>query len=196
MKILAISDVPSKALWDFFDKSRLEGVDLILSCGDLPAAYLSFLVTLGPCPVFYVPGNHDKGYLNKPPEGCVCVDDQIVEYNGVRILGLGGSMRYNSSTYQYTEKEMEKRIRKLRFQLFRKKGFDILLTHSPARGVDDAEDLPHQGFECFNTLISRYHPKYMVHGHVHMNYGMNIPRTVSVGETTVVNAYERYFIDY
>ena len=36
MKILAISDVPSKALWDYNTREHLQGIDLILSCGDLP----------------------------------------------------------------------------------------------------------------------------------------------------------------
>ena len=40
VKILAISDVPSKALWDYDTRARLEGIDLILSCGDLPKKYL------------------------------------------------------------------------------------------------------------------------------------------------------------
>ena len=31
MKILAISDVPSKALWDYNTREKLEGIDLILS---------------------------------------------------------------------------------------------------------------------------------------------------------------------
>ena len=43
MKILAISDVPSKALWDYGTREHLEGIDLILSCGDLPQKYLEYL---------------------------------------------------------------------------------------------------------------------------------------------------------
>ena len=39
MKILAISDVPSKALWDYGTREHLQGIDLILSCGDLPKKY-------------------------------------------------------------------------------------------------------------------------------------------------------------
>ena len=35
MRILVIADIESKALWDYFDKSMLENVDLIVSCGDL-----------------------------------------------------------------------------------------------------------------------------------------------------------------
>ena len=45
MKILAIADEESPYLWDFFEKSKLEGIDLIISCGDLEPSYLSFLAT-------------------------------------------------------------------------------------------------------------------------------------------------------
>lgn len=27
--------------------------------------------------------------------------------------------------------------------------FDILLTHAPAAGINDMDDLPHRGFQCF-----------------------------------------------
>ncbi len=54
MKILVIADEESKFLWDFFEKSKLEGIDLIISCGDLDPRYLSFLVTLSTVPVLYV----------------------------------------------------------------------------------------------------------------------------------------------
>ncbi|MBO5346857.1 MAG: metallophosphoesterase, partial [Lachnospiraceae bacterium] len=131
MKILVLSDEPSKWLWDFFEREKIEEYDLILSCGDLPAAYLSFLVTFAKGPLLYVHGNHDH-YDKKPPEGCICIEDQIYEYNGIRILGLGGSMRYKPGDNMYTEKEMLKRVRKLTWALRKKGGFDILLTHAPA----------------------------------------------------------------
>ena len=46
MKILAIADEESRYLWDFYEKEKLEGIDLILSAGDLSPDYLSFLVTM------------------------------------------------------------------------------------------------------------------------------------------------------
>ena len=49
-------------------------------------------------------------------------------------------------------------------------GFDILVTHSPARGYGDLDDLPHMGFACFNSLLEKWKPKYMFYGHVHANY--------------------------
>ena len=196
MRILVVADVPSKSLWDYFEPAKLKGIDLILSAGDLPASYLSFLVTFASCPVLYVRGNHDSKYDAAPPEGCICIDDRIYCYQGIRILGLGGSMHYNSPVCQYTEKEMKKRVRKLRFQLLRRKGFDILLTHAPAYGVNDGTDLPHKGFQVFCDLLDRYSPGYMVHGHTHMNYGYRIPRISRYRDTVVVNAYEKYVFEY
>ena len=195
MKILFLADEEAKVYWDFFKKEDFEGVDLIVSCGDLKAEYLSFLATMGPVPVLYVHGNHDAKYDKKPPEGCICIDDCIYEFKGVRILGLGGSHRYKPGPYQFTEREMAKRVRKLFWKLKFKKGFDILVTHSPARGLHDAEDMCHMGFEVFNKLIEQYRPKYFVHGHVHLNYGRQFVREDMVGETHVVNAYEKYMLE-
>lgn len=195
MKILFLADEEAKVYWDFFKKEDFEGVDLIVSCGDLKAEYLSFLATMVPVPVLYVHGNHDAKYDKKPPEGCICIDDCIYEFKGVRILGLGGSRRYKPGPYQFTEREMAKRVRKLFWKLKFKKGFDILVTHSPARGLHDAEDMCHMGFEVFNKLIEQYRPKYFVHGHVHLNYGRQFVREDMVGETHVVNAYEKYMLE-
>ena len=159
MRILAIADEESKSFWEFFDKSKLQGVDLIISCGDLDPRYLSFLATFAAVPVLYVHGNHDKMYEKTPPEGCICIDDKIYVHDGVRIVGLGGSMRYSEGPYQYTEWQMKQRVARLRFQLFRKRGFDILVTHAPAYQLNDGRDLPHQGFQVFLNLIEKYKPK-------------------------------------
>ena len=132
MKILAVSDIESKYLWDYFEPKKLEGVELILSCGALAAEYLSFLATFTHAPVLYVHGNHDAGYENQPPEGCICIEDEIFTYRGVRILGLGGSMRYKPGPHQFSQWDMNLRVLKLRYKLWRAGGFDILLTHSPA----------------------------------------------------------------
>ena len=40
MKILTLADQESRSLWDYFEKAKLEGVDLIISCGDLAPQYL------------------------------------------------------------------------------------------------------------------------------------------------------------
>ena len=195
MRILAISDEECPALWDYYTPGRLDGIDLIISCGDLKASYLSFLVTMARCPVLYVPGNHDTRYDRNPPEGCDIIDDHLVVYNGVRILGLGGCRKYHPGPHQYTEAQMRRRIRRLRWQLWRNKGVDIVVTHAAPAGLGDAEDPAHRGFEALRELLDKYRPAYLFHGHVHMTYGCNTTRELDYNGTKIINAYERYIIE-
>ncbi|MGM9589588.1 MAG: metallophosphoesterase [Faecousia sp.] len=195
MKILTISDEECPFLWDYYTPGKLDGYDLILSCGDLNAKYLSFLVTMAHCPVLYVHGNHDGGYKYYPPEGCDCIDDAIVVYNGLRILGLGGCRKYHPGDHQYTERQMRMRIARLHWQIRRLGGIDVVVTHAPPEGLGDDEDPAHWGFAALRSFLDRYHPRYLVHGHVHMTYGHNIPRVRDYNGTTLVNAYERYTLE-
>ena len=150
---------------------------------------------MGKAPLFYVHGNHDGGYRVNPPEGCECIEDRLITYRGVRILGLGGSMRYNPGEHQYTDEQMRRRIRKLRWKLWRAGGVDIVVTHAPPLGLGDAEDYAHRGSEALRELLDKYHPRYLVHGHVHLSYDHKITREIDYNGTTIVNAYERYAID-
>ena len=195
MKILVVSDEECPALWDYYTPGKLADYDLILSCGDLKADYLSFLVTMARCPVLYVHGNHDAGYQQHPPEGCDCIDGHIVSYNGLRILGLGGCRKYHPGDQQYTESQMRRRIRRLRYRLWRSKGVDIVVTHSPPAGVGDAEDPAHRGFEALLELLDKYSPRYLLHGHVHLRYGQNQQRERTYGQTRVINTSERYVLE-
>lgn len=197
MKILVLSDVESKYLWDYFEKNKLDNIDLIISCGDLKSEYLDFLATFAKVPILYVHGNHDGAYDEKPPEGCVCIDDDVYVYKGIRIAGLGGSIRYNNSKYQYTQFEMKKRASKLWFKIMLHRGIDILVTHAPAAGFNDGEDFPHKGFDVFNTILTKYKPKYFLHGHIHLSYKWNQQRECMYNEyTTVINGFERYVFEY
>lgn len=195
MKILLLADQAEPTLWEHLDKRKLDGVELVLSCGDLPAEYLSFLTCFTTAPILYVHGNHDARYAKKEPEGCICIEDTVYNHNGLRILGLGGSMRYRPGPHMYTEQEMQKRVKKLRFRLWRSKGFDILLAHSPAYGLGDDTDLAHTGFQIFNDLIDRYQPRLLVHGHVHQSYQHNFKRIRERGQTQAINAFGYYILD-
>ena len=195
MRILAISDEERAYYWDHYRPGRLDGIDLILSCGDLRAEYLSFLVTMANRPLLYVHGNHDGGYAQRPPEGCQCIDGKLVTVGGLRILGLGGSALYNGGPHQYTEKQMRRRIDRLRLKLALAGGVDIVLTHAPVRGFGDEDNMTHRGFEAFLPLLDKYKPRYLVHGHIHQRYGVNRPRCYQYNETTIVNATGRYILE-
>lgn len=195
MKILAISDEQYPAYYEQYVKGRLKGYDLIISCGDLRGDYLSFIVTVSGTPLLYVPGNHDGSYEQRPPDGCDCIDDKLVVYRGLRILGLGGSRRYHPGPHQYTDKEMRKRIRKLRRKLWWHGGVDIVVTHAPPEGVGDSDDHAHRGFGAFLKLLDKYKPRYLLHGHTHINYSHNAVRERQYGDTQVINVCQRYELE-
>jgi len=196
MRILAISDEPSQKLWGERCREALAGVDLILSAGDLPSSYLSFLTCFTNAPVIYVHGNHDDHYAQKPPEGCLSADGKILLVKGVRILGLGGSYRYRPDcTHMYTEKEMAGRIAAMRGKIRAAGGFDILLTHCPIRGLGDEDTLSHRGFECFGPLLEKWHPAVMVHGHMHQAYTAFFKRQQEYSGVPVINASTSFEFD-
>ena len=209
MKLLLIADHEERYLWDDWNqetRKRLSDIDLILSAGDLDADYLEFLVTMLNVPLVYVRGNHDGHYDKKPPEGCIDADGKIIEVacgkgtakEKVRILGLGGSMRYKDyAEDMYTEEEMSRRIARLRKVFLRerlkgKKGFDILLTHAPCKGYGDMEDIAHTGFECFNSFLLKHQPKLHVYGHVHEEYGVFTRCMTHPSGTLLINASGSY----
>ena len=193
MRILAISDEPSNKLWGDRCREALADVDLILSAGDLPPSYLSFLICFTDAPVVYVHGNHDDRYSNTPPEGCLCADGKILLVKGVRIFGLGGSFRYRpDSVNMYTEADMAWRIASLRWKLKATGGFDVLLTHAPIRGLGDEDHPSHRGFECFGPLLDRYRPAVMVHGHMHQAYTAFFQRERDYHGIPVINASTAY----
>lgn len=195
MKILALSDVECKAFYDYYIPGRLDEYDLIISCGDLKPQYLSFIVTMTRVPLLYVHGNHDERYEKLPPEGCDCIEDKLIVYKGLRILGLGGCRQYRPGAHQYTEAEMRWRIFKLKWKIRKHKGVDIVVSHAPLEGIGDGEDYAHRGFGAFLEFVDKYKPKYWLHGHVHMNYSTENVREREYNGTRVINAYERYVLD-
>lgn len=192
MKILAVSDEENNALWSERVREFARSVDLIISCGDLRPEYLEFLLTMINAPLLYVFGNHDECGA----EGGICIDGRLVEVDGVKFLGLGGSMRYRLGANMYTEPEMRRRWLKLWPRVGMKGGADVLVTHAPAKGWGDLGDLAHTGFETFNTIMNRYRPKYMLHGHVHTSYGRIRREYVHESGTRIINVCGYRIIDY
>lgn len=195
-RILAIADVEERALWDDFRPEHLQGADLIVSCGDLSADYLEFLVTMANVPLLYVRGNHDDAYLQHAPEGCACIDGVVTEVCGLRVAGLGGCLRYGQGPLMYTEGEMRRRAHRLDPFVSLRGGLDLLVTHAPAAGVGDLPDRAHRGFACLGDACERWKPQLMLHGHVHRGYTAHFERERRMPcGTKVVNACGRVVLD-
>jgi Icc-related predicted phosphoesterase len=195
MKILSVSDVVKPILFQHSDDSRYADLDLIISCGDLPTEYLSRLTHSFNAPLYYVRGNHDIRYDEKPPAGCRDLHGRLIKQNGLNILGLEGSRWYNGGPCQYYEREMRAIIRRLRPTLWWQGGVDVVITHAPPRHIHDAEDPCHKGFECFRRLIEKYQPSYFIHGHIHREFSDASERITVVDTTNVVNTYGYYLLE-
>lgn len=195
MKVLTVSDTVEKVLYDNFQAEHFPDIELILACGDLPKEYLSFLITMFNVPLFYVKGNHDMRPDGYRPGGCTDVNEKLVVYKGIRILGFQGSHWYNGGAYQYTERQMRRKFQKMRLKLWWRKGADIIITHAPPRHIHDKNDPCHRGFQCFRDLIEIYRPRYFIHGHMHFNYTYEARRMTEINDTKVVNSYGHYIFE-
>jgi calcineurin-like phosphoesterase family protein len=204
-RILAVADEPFPGLPDLFEARP----DLVLSCGDLPWEDLERIVDVLNVPLLFVPGNHDPALRVAPvavawpptivnphlvdppgPRGATSVDGRIEDAAGLRVAGLGGSVRYRPGPNQYTQAEMSRRARRLarhaRYRRLRDgRGVDVVIAHSPPKGLGDDDDRPHEGFEAFHGLVRRLRPRLFLHGHIHP-YGITRPDRY-IGETRVVN---------
>ena len=223
-RILAVSDEVDEHLLDS-DLKKL-GANLVVACGDLPFDYLEALVTLANVPLVYVPGNHDPDLKHraqgvspediiKPlsfrrddsdtagPEGCLNIDGRVTEAAGLRIAGLGGSMRYTQGPNQYTQSQMNRRAIALEARTRlgsliarRPKSasrLDVLLTHAPPLGVGDDDDPCHQGFAAFHGLIDRLSPSVLLHGHIHP-YGRQAEE-LQIDQTRIINTVGHRLIE-
>lgn len=201
MRILTVSDVIVESLNGAVLTQQARGVELVLSCGDLPAEYLEFIVSILNVPLFYVMGNHGgDGGERVFPEGCENIDGRAVEYKGLLIAGFEGSIRYNNRPhFQYTENEMRAKVARLTPALVLNRArygryLDILVTHAPPYQIHDGTDLAHRGFKSFVWLIDTYKPRYHFHGHVHIYDNREGTSTVR-GATTIINTYGYKILD-
>lgn len=206
MRILAVSDHVSEAVYSSDIDERFGDVDLVVSCGDLPYSYLEFIVSMLNVPSFYVHGNHDlpeyraSGVTLTEPGGWINLHGRVGEAKGVLLAGLEGSLRYKpGAPFQYGEREMAWTVLvmtpALLLNRFRHGRYlDILITHSPPYGIHDGDDLPHRGFQAFLGFLDRFKPRYLLHGHKHV-YGPERTRT-RYGDTEVINVYPFRVIEY
>lgn len=91
---------------------------------------------------------------------------------------------------------MKNRIWKLGWQIRRAGGVDIVLAHAPGAGASATGTITRtwasRRFCRCSTGIS---PAISSTGHVHMEYGRDIARVLRRGDTTIINAYERYTLE-
>jgi Icc-related predicted phosphoesterase len=191
MKILAVSDnvLPHMESASFL-KREFADVELIISCGDLPAAYLEMIASTLNLPLFFVRGNHDTQYTEDKPGGDN-LHGRLIKFRGLTFAGLEGSPRYNNEPIQYSDSEMFRMVlglapfllpRRLRYGY----GVDVMVTHAPPRDVHDMPDRAHRGFASLRTMLRLYRPRYMLHGHVD-TWDRRRPTRTQFAGTDIIN---------
>lgn len=125
------------------------------------------------------------------PPGCDNIDGRVVDVRGLRVAGLGGSLRYKAGPNQYTQAQMRRRVLTVELRIRLKqvrhgRKLDVLVTHAPPFALADAKDAAHVGFVALHRIVRAFHPLLLVHGHIHP-YGRAQPER-QAGQTRVVNA--------
>ncbi len=217
MKLLCVSDTTRSLAFSQNVTKIYKGTDVIFSCGDMPVESHDYLATMLRRDVYYVYGNHNlstfREEMRKESGNYKLSDEHEIKKfygflvdgksrrdkrTGLLIAGLGGSMRYNNGDSQYTEAQMRRRIRRLAPRLLVNKlkygrYLDILITHAAPFGIGDGPDLCHRGFKCFLDFMDKYQPKYLLHGHIHLD-DLNSNRITQYKGTKVVNVFGSYLI--
>lgn len=157
MRLLAVADqephLPLAAL------VRHHRPDVVVTLGDLRADWLDPLSRFPRLPVVGVYGNHDDGrYLEAANATDLHLRSLAIE--GVTFAGFEGCHRYRrGAPLQYSQQEADRMARRL-------PAADVLLAHSPPKGInDDEDDRAHEGFEALTRYIERVRPRLVLHGH-------------------------------
>ena len=198
MKLLCVADITDPLIYSNQAKKLFADCDLAVSAGDLPIRYYDYIMTVLGKDFYYVYGNHNLEHFDQvmrrggfdpvveysrtgkhmmmPAFGGNLIDGKIMrdKRTGLIIMGLGGSMIYNKKRYG--------------------RYLDVLVTHAPAFGHGDGEDICHRGFQTFLSFLDTYKPRYMLHGHVHL-FDENANRILHYNETTIINVYRSYILD-
>lgn len=167
MKILCVADHVDPLVYSPAAKERFHDVDLVLGAGDLPMEYLGYISSILNKPILFVFGNHNLEKISRFNRrmamysesatvnpffehnyGATWTGGRVTRSNGLLVAGLGGSKRYNDGLNQYTDLQMYLAVIRLLpglvWNLLRcGRWLDILLTHSPPRGIHDQEDPCH-----------------------------------------------------
>jgi len=160
MKVLAIADRPPTR--SILETVKNEGIELIITLGDLDFYSLRELEMIIEIPKIGVYGNHDSGTYFESL-GIKNLHLEIFEYGGLKFGGFEGSHKYKESSHakMYTQEEASELM----------EGFgkvDVLITHSPPLGInDEPQSSTHQGLLALKDYLEEEHPKYLLHGHTY-----------------------------
>lgn len=177
MRLLILADI-NDLHWRHGDGHA----DMVLSCGDVADRVIVEAARAHGCPViFAVKGNHDSNVQFMEP--IVDLHLRTIEHKQIVFGGFNGSWRYKrGGHFLYGQAEA-------RALLVTLPPVHVLVSHNAPKWVHDREDEVHCGFEALNEYILLAKPKYLIHGHQHVN------RETQMKGTTIIGVYGHRLIE-
>lgn len=195
-RLLAVSDEADRTLWHHLDRTALEPLDLLVSCGDLPPDYLSYLEGSLRVPFVYVKGNHDLNEAWRQQAARLLPGrrgrTELVDAAGltVALLGWPGSTKARTSGLAMSAWGD---AFGLWLASLRHRRPAIVVSHVAPHDAGDTPDVYHRGFRAYRWLAERLRPILWLHGHT---TPASAPQRVTrVGPTTCVNVTGAYVIE-
>ena len=159
MKALVIAD--RRPDIDIIPTVHAENIELIITLGDLVREDLLPLAEIQHIPKIGVYGNHDSGtYM--PELGIWDMHLKVWDFHGLKFGGFQGCVRYkeNPDAVMCTQEEANTLMRNF-------PNVDVFISHCPPRGINDEEEIAHQGFDALRNYIDEKQPKVWLHGHTY-----------------------------
>ena len=134
-----------------------ERPEAIVTLGDLDAWSLDALRGFDG-PKLGVYGNHCDGVYMRDL-GIINLHGRAGRLRGVRYGGLEGCIAYKPiGLHLYTEQQVDGILSDM-------PPVDVMVCHSPPRGINDEEGRAHRGFIALREYVERTCPQMLLHGH-------------------------------
>ena len=164
-----------------------EHIDLIITLGDLTREDILPLAGITDVPKIGVYGNHDSGtYM--PELGIWNMHLMTWRYGGLTFGGFQGCVRYkeNPDAIMCTQEEALALMQP--FPLV-----DVFISHCPPRGINDEEEIAHQGFDALRDYLDEEQPKLWLHGHT---YPTDETVVKQHGKTRIEYVYKQKIVEF
>lgn len=174
LRMLCIADTHGDMLMMTSDSiiDKFRDVDVVICVGDIRKDELKVISRLSKNKILAIKGNHDSvNQFDELPE-IIDIHNNMVDINGVNIIGIEGSIKYNDCVVGFSQKES------LHLAKSMQKGADILISHSHMYCKDDAELGPynsHVGLKGTRYYF-RHNRCVNIHGHDHISTELKNPR--------------------
>lgn len=169
VKLLIITDTHGELMEDVLSEyvQRIGTYDACILLGDHYDGDINIVKSIIPMEKLYgLLGNHDYDYTKR--YGIHDINGEIIDINGVKILGMQGSSKYKNTEFpSFTQKES--------IEFFKhKESVDILVSHDNRFDYTRDEFDAHRGLIGITKYLYEKRVPIHIHGHIHKKYNSTL----------------------